>query len=323
MLKFSKTTGFKITGSETLNLNEYLVVQPDDCTDPVIWTSNSNAVSVTDGIVTVLSGGNAEVYAKCGGYIATAYVEAIVEPIEIIDDEITIQVGERYDATKLYTLQEGYNVQYKYSAIIAIEGEHTIVGKEVGTTELEIICGEIIKTVTVNVVEPTGGMVLFDNGEHFGTEFGNVVYPTSHVSHIGDIDFDLTSTYCTYAAICYEGYINFNNYDAVAITVHTENTQQTNTQIMVGRGLNPTMIIAAGTPPYTMSYEESTFSTMTNTKTQATYVFSFDALRQQDVDTGYLGICIKRGDADGHVYIDKIVVYRDGEYNSGGTVEPR
>ena len=245
------------------------------------------------------------------------------EPIEIIDDEITIQVGETYDATKLYTLQEGYSVQYKYSSILDIEGEHTIVGKEVGTTELEIICGGIIKTVTINVVNPTGGMVLFDNGEHFSTEFGDVVYPTDYVSHIGDIDFDLASNYCTYAAICYNGHINFNNYDAVAITVHTENTQQTNTQIMVGRGLDPVYMVAAGTPPYTMSYEESTFSTMTNTKTQATYTFSFDALRQQDDDTGYLGIRILRGDADGHVYIDKIVVYRDGEYNSGGTVEPR
>ena len=75
------------------------------------------------------------------------------EPIEIITDEITIKVGETYDATKLYTLQEGYTVQYKYSAIIAIEDEHTIVGKEVGTTDLEIICGEIIKNVKVNVIE--------------------------------------------------------------------------------------------------------------------------------------------------------------------------
>jgi len=74
------------------------------------------------------------------------------DPIEIIDDEITIQVGEKYDATKLYTLQKGYNVQYKYTSIIAIEGEHTIVGKEVGTTELEIICGGIVKIVTVNVI---------------------------------------------------------------------------------------------------------------------------------------------------------------------------
>ena len=74
------------------------------------------------------------------------------DPIEILIDEITIKVGETYDVTRLYTLQKGYNVHYKYTSIIAIEGEHTIVGKEVGTTELEITCGEIIKTVKVNVV---------------------------------------------------------------------------------------------------------------------------------------------------------------------------
>ena len=182
---------------------------------------------------------------------------------------------------------------------------------------MEIVCGGIIKTVTVNVVESTGGIVLFDNGEHYRTEFGDLVYPTSYVSHVGDIDFNLMSNFCTYAGICYDGYINFNNYDAISITVHTENTQQTGTQIMVGRGTNPTFMVGAGTPPYTISYEESTFSTMTNTKTQATYTFSFDALRQEDVDMGYLGIRILRGDADGHVYIDKIVVYKDGEYNSG------
>ena len=76
-----------------------------------------------------------------------------VDPIEIIINEITIKVGETYDATKLYNLQEGYTVQYTYTSIIAIEDDHTIVGKEVGTTNLEIICGEIIKNVTVNVVE--------------------------------------------------------------------------------------------------------------------------------------------------------------------------
>ena len=235
------------------------------------------------------------------------------DPIEIVDDEITIQVGERYDATRLYRLQEGYNVQYKYTSIIAIEDDHTIVGKEVGTTELEIVCGGLIKTVTIHVVEPTDGIVLFDNGEHYRTEFGDVLYPSSYVSNVGDIDFDLTTNFCTYAAICYNGHVNFNNYEAIAITVHTENTQQTDTLLMVGRGTNTTLMLGSGTSPYTISYDESTFSKMTNTKNQATYVFNFEDLRKQDVDTGYLGICIKRGNADGHVYIDKIVVYRDGE----------
>ena len=149
-----------------------------------------------------------------------------------------------------------------------------------------------------------------------------MLYPSNYVSHVGDIDFNLTSQNCTYGAVCYNKLVNFNNYDAIAITVHTENTQQTGTQLMVGRGANTTMMIGAGTAPYTISYEESTFVTMTNTTAQHTYVFNCNDLRQEDVDTGYLGICVKRGNADGHVYIDKIVVYKDGDYYDNEVNDP-
>ena len=239
------------------------------------------------------------------------------DPIEIVDDEITIQVGERYDATKLYTLQEGYNVQYRYSSIIAIEGDHTIVGKEVGTTELGIICGEIIKTVTVNVVESSGGMVLFDGGYNTtNSDFGKLALPAEYVYESGGcITADLKNNVCTWGAFCSPNQVNFNNYDAVAITIYTENKQQTNTQLLVARGSQTTFMIGTGNNDVTtVMYDEVTFKNLENTTTPQTYVFNFADLREQDNDMGYLGFRVKRGDGDGKVYISKIVVYPEGTY---------
>jgi uncharacterized coiled-coil DUF342 family protein len=175
-IEFTKSSVTIIDG-ETYNLNEILVITPEDCTDEVIWTTDSNAVVATDGIVTILAGGTANVQAKCGEYAATVSIEVIEKepegPIEIIIDEITIEVGETYDATKLYKLQEGRNVQYKYTSIIAIEDDHIIVGKEVGTTNLEIICGEIIKNVKVNVVNDIEDIVLKFNEVSYSMNVGD------------------------------------------------------------------------------------------------------------------------------------------------------
>ena len=155
-IRFTESS-LKIHIEQVTDLKEILIIEPEGCVDPVEWVADNTILEINNGVIKGLAIGSTKVQARCGGLSANINITVEPkmsedEPIEIIDDEITIQVGERYDATKLYTLQKGYNVQYKYSSIIAIEGDHTIVGKEVGTTELEIVCGEIIKTVTIHVV---------------------------------------------------------------------------------------------------------------------------------------------------------------------------
>ena len=157
-IRFTESS-LKIHIDQVTDLKEILVIQPDGCTDPVEWVADNTIIEINNGVIKGLAEGSTKVQARCGGLSANINITVVPkipendEPLDILIDEITIQVEERYDATKLYTLQEGYNVQYKYTSIIAIEDDHTIVGKEVGTTELEIVCGGIINTVTVNVIE--------------------------------------------------------------------------------------------------------------------------------------------------------------------------
>jgi len=250
------------------------------------------------------------------------------DPIEIVIDEITIKVNETYDATKLYNLQEGYNVQYKYSAIIAIEGEHTIVGKEVGTTELEIICNGIIKTVTVNVVEPTGGIVLLSDGEYFNdTEFGSLCATPAIRDLIDDngaLVYELNTIYTT-AFFSFgdtdDQYVNFNNYDAVELTVYTENNNQV-PYIQVcragGSTNSPSGQYGYGTTVYPVNIMEHTGFYVNTKKVPTVYTVNMAELRKSSADMGSLLFIIERGDesntADGKVYISKIVVYPEGTY---------
>ena len=166
-------------------------------------------------------------------------------------------------------------------------------------------------------VEPTGGMVLFDGGFNTtNSDFGKLALPAEHVYESGGcITAELKNNVCTWGAFCSPNQVNFNNYDAVAITIYTENKQQTNTQLMVARGSQTAFMIGTGNNDVTtVMYDEVAFKNLENTTTPQTYVFNFADLRKQDNDMGYLGFRVKRGDGDGKVYISKIVVYPEGTY---------
>ena len=169
---------------------------------------------------------------------------------------------------------------------------------------------------------PEASIKLFNEGSlNSNTDFGTFAFPSSTISD--DITNDqlavnLGTSRKVWSAFCLTNEVNFNNYDALSITLQTENTQQTNTNIIVGRGSNTTMIIGEGHSMLkTVDYEETTSQVMTNTTTPQTYVFSFEDIRQGDSDIGLLGIQIEKGDGDGFVYISDISVYKEGEYYPG------
>ena len=166
---------------------------------------------------------------------------------------------------------------------------------------------------------PEASIKLFNEGSlNSNTDFGTFAFPSSTISD--DITNDqlavnLGTSGKVWSAFCLTNEVNFNNYDALSITLQTENKQQTNTNIIVGRGSNTTMTIGEGDSIVkTVDYEETTSQIMTNTTTPQTYVFSFEDIRQGDSDIGLLGIQIEKGDGDGFVYISDISVYKEGEY---------
>lgn len=250
---FNNTTGFKITGSETLDLNQYLVVQPEGCTDDIIWTADSNAVAVSDGIVTVLKGGSAKIQARCGGYAATVTVEAV---------------------------------------------------KEVGD----------------------GGIVLLSDGEYFNdTEFGSL-YATPAIRDLidsnGALVYEMNTIYTT-AFFSFGGvddsYVNFNNYDAVELTIYTENNNQVPyIQVCRTGGINgiPSGQFGYGSSP--SGIMESTGFYVTTKKVPTVYTVNMAEIRKYEADMGNLLFIVERGEtgdtADGKVYISKIVVYPEGTY---------
>ncbi len=244
---FTQATGLKITGSETLNLNNYLVVQPDGCTDEVTWTTDSNAVAVTDGVVTVLAGGFAKVQARCGGYAATVTVEAVKE----------VEGG----------------------IVLLSDGEYF------GDTEFGVLCA----TPLIRDDIDTNGALVYEL---------NTVYSTAFFS-FGDSSND---------------YVNFNNYDAVEITIYTENNQQTPI-VTVSRAGGSSGQYGYGQTVYPIDLMESVTFGVNTTKEPTVYTVNMAELRKLDADMGHLVFTVERGTTgDGKVYISKIVVYPEGTY---------
>lgn len=71
-IEFSTDT-ISITGSESVEVS--YTVTPADTTDEVVWTSsNTNIVTVSDGVLTVLGVGSCTITATCGEYSDSATV---------------------------------------------------------------------------------------------------------------------------------------------------------------------------------------------------------------------------------------------------------
>ena len=103
-IRFTESS-LKIHIDQVTDLKEILVIQPDGCTDPVEWFTDNIILEINNGVIKGLAEGSTKVQAICGGLSANINITIVSkmpegdEPIDILIDEITIQVGERYDAT--------------------------------------------------------------------------------------------------------------------------------------------------------------------------------------------------------------------------------
>ena len=160
--------------------------------------------------------------------------------------------------------------------------------------------------------EPLG---LYSNGSvNNSSEFGTLSLPESSISDVdGRLTVDLENN--DWSAFCLTNEINFDDYDAVSITIQTENSQQTNTKLSIGRGSDVNFMVGeGGIEPRSVMYNQTTTQTMTNTTTPGTYVFNFADLKDSENCSGYLGIKVDKGDSGGNIYMSEILVYREGTY---------
>lgn len=137
-------------------------------TGTISWSSNdNNVVTVSgEGTTATLTGkgvGQATIAANIDGKTVSSKVEVAqtapgVLNIELDDDEITIRSGETRKLTANVQMEEGMTPaavtwSSQNSAIVRIDEDGTITGRDVGKTVIKATAGKKTKEMVVNVVE--------------------------------------------------------------------------------------------------------------------------------------------------------------------------
>ena len=150
-------------------------VQPANTTDKTItWKSDNEAVATvsSDGTVTALSVGTANITATCGN--ATVTCKVTVNPVEatgviLSADNMSLLVGqtEKLTATVQPANTTDKTVTWKSDneAVATVSSDGTVTAVSVGTANITATCGKATATckVTVNPVEATGVILSADN----------------------------------------------------------------------------------------------------------------------------------------------------------------
>ncbi len=220
---------------ESINLKNYLIIEPSNCTDELKWFHNGELLSRNGDVFTGIKEGTTTVMAMCGNLTATT--DLIVSEMNSVDNN---------------------------------------------------------------------GIVLFDNGtKNNDTEFANLTAYTvsNHVSVGSTIAYEL-GLITSKGHFSYTGYINFDNYSRVEMTVYTQYANQ-----------KPTIGVAKTTDPgqnsiddlYTWSGTTIDQQQITNNVTPTVYSFDLSSATGQ----GYLLFWLTNSGLsyDANVYISKIVVY--------------
>ena len=152
-----------------------VTVEPDNTTDKTVtWKSDNEAVATvgSDGTVTAVSVGTANIMATCGK--ATATCKVTVNPVEasgviLSADNMSLLVGQ---TEKLTVAVEPDNTTDKTvtwksdnDAVATVSSDGTVRAVSVGTANITATCGNATATckVTVNPVEASGVILSADN----------------------------------------------------------------------------------------------------------------------------------------------------------------
>lgn len=154
-------------------------IEPENATDQtIVWKSDNEAIATvgTDGTVTAVSIGTANITATCGEATATCKVTVNAVPassIELSLEDVTILLGENVTLTaKVYpenTTNQTITWTSDNDAVASVDADGKVTALSVGTANITASCGTVSATckVTVTPVAPTSielnikDMVLF------------------------------------------------------------------------------------------------------------------------------------------------------------------
>ena len=169
-------TGISVSPtSATINVGDFIAfnsdimvsVSPSNCTDSVSFRSSNDDILdpsiTTSGVYKGYSAGTATLTATCGNYSASCRV-TVVDPSTLCTGmnvwatpSNTIKVGEEvYINIDLIpsTCTEDYTISVSGSAIIGQNGYAGLyIGTAVGSATVTVRCGNISKSITINVTE--------------------------------------------------------------------------------------------------------------------------------------------------------------------------
>ena len=172
---FSATCAVTVTGKttqsitldkteETLEIGESFTltatINPPDAEDgKVEWSSDSDCVSVKDGVVTAVKKGEATVTASVGAVSATCKVTVIgktVKSITLDKTELTIEKGQEAKLTvTIHPADAEYTeILWTSSSDNVTVSDGTVVGEEIGSATVTASVGEISASCEVTVVNP-------------------------------------------------------------------------------------------------------------------------------------------------------------------------
>ena len=318
-------------------------VLPADCTDEVVWRSTNTAIATVDsnGVVTPKALGSCVIKATCGEITVGASVVVKSDTkectsIRFTESSLKIHVDQVTDLKEILVIEPAGctdPVEWVADNTILEINNGVIKGLATGSVKVQARCGGLAANIAITVVPKTSGgsgegIVLLSDGEYFNdTEFGSLCATAAIRDLIDDngaLVYELNTVYRT-AYFSFgdvnDQFVNFNNYDAVELTVYTENNnQRPYIQVCRAGGVSdkPMGQYGYGGSSASINAMEVTGFYVESKKVPTTYTVNMAELRKEEADMGSLLFIIERGadtnTADGKVYISKIVVYPEGTY---------
>lgn len=143
-------------------------VKPDDASDKTVtWhSSNENVVTVTDGVVIAVGGGNAVVSAEAGGKTAECSVSVNVplESISLDPPSLSLDKGTSAQLTASLSPSDATDKKISWTSsdetVATVTDDGLVYAKEAGTAVIIAVSNNKTATCNVRVTIPVDGIVL-------------------------------------------------------------------------------------------------------------------------------------------------------------------
>lgn len=250
---FDKTV-HKITDKGSFTVGTFFA--PVGATSTLTWeTDNPQVATVENGVVTILSNGNANITATtANGKTATLQIqEAVLGEISLDKQDLTLYINKDGSNAQSYELSLsgvaailGATVNYETNngeTVVSVDQNGLVTAKAVGTATITVkaSAGGVEKTATCNVkVENFPEGIVFEKFE-YGVALGSAIKIQPYL--MGTTEYATPVAYSTDKG----GIINIDNEGNIT-TIQTGDVEVTATYSMAGQQYQATCTVSVYTP---------------------------------------------------------------------------